>query len=270
MRRFLIFFTGMMLFLQHGHGQPKSWFENFDGALPPSIDWVVAPTGAWKASTTYFRPSAAANPQSYRGVVPSQLGDSIVLETPFYDFRTYSNVFLRFWHICKVSPSDKVRIEYRLNTSGNWYVLPITTYEGAAANYGSTGFNAASYPQWNAADSTALPNNTWWREEQFDVSYQVGFEQAKFRFVIKRGNVVGTNISQGWFLEDFEVLAAPHLVNPPTVQLVSPYVIDTVQTTGPWDINVRIKSNTTAPVQHLCIYTIRQQPTELREIWILF
>jgi hypothetical protein len=140
-----------------------------------------------------------------------------------------------------------VKIEWR-DGIGSWTRIDVSAYQGSAANYARTGFSAASYTEWNAADSTILPLNSWWREEQFDLSSTIGTGNIQFRFIIKRGNVVGSDISYGWLLGNFELIASTHPISLPIVHFVSPFVRDTVFSTGPWEINAKVKTMTTSPI----------------------
>ncbi|MBO4541862.1 MAG: hypothetical protein J5725_01635, partial [Bacteroidales bacterium] len=168
--------------------------ESFDGG---THSFTSTPGSAWIVDNTY----QVDGTKAIWGMVPSLAGDSIILTTPVYDCTSYGYVTMRFSHICKVSPMDQVQVQYRLNVAGAggaWQDIPASAYEGSATNYATTGFNAASYAIWNAADSLALPSNAWWKEEIFDLSNQVSYDEVQFRFILKKGNVTGTNISYGW------------------------------------------------------------------------
>ena len=71
----------LLLFLQHANSQPLKTVitENFDGS---SITLTASPGAAWKQDAAYFMSPL----YSFRGRVPNQMGDSIVLQTPAYDF----------------------------------------------------------------------------------------------------------------------------------------------------------------------------------------
>ncbi len=254
MKRILLILTGILLCLQQGHAQQQrqTWTEDFDGASPPT-GWTVSSSsvsGSWQPNTAYHQSDPlSTNPQSYRGKLPSNPGDSIVLTTPSYDCTAFDYVYLRFSHICKVSPRDNVRIEYRRDGMGDWKPLPGYSYLGASKYNIATGFNAASYSLWQEDDSTALPAQSWWKEELFDLSGDVKMARVEFRFVIKHGNVQGTQVSYGWLLDNFQLDAAKHEIFPPTVVFIQPYVKDTVHSTGPFEIHAKVKTNTYAPVK---------------------
>jgi len=277
MKKLLVFFTGMMLFLflQQVQAQPSpskcNWIENFDGNFPPSSTPIVvsgtcnsssawsSSSGDWGTNTFYYLSSpipSSGNPKSCRGKVPSAMNDSTVLTTGVFDCATfqYPYVYLRFNHICKISPRYKTKIEYRIGGQGPWRTLLNSNYAnkylGTSANYSSiTGFSAASYPEWRADDSTVMPQTAWWKEELFDLSQGVSYENVEFRFIIYHGNASGTDISYGWLLENVEVIGAQYDIHPPTVRLMAPLISDTVYSVGPWEINALVKTNTTAPIQ---------------------
>jgi hypothetical protein len=172
-----------------------------------------------------------------------------MLTTPVYDFTGNSYVLLRFKHICKISPQDQARIEYRIGGQ-NWTPVPASAYLGKASNYNSTGFNADSYTKWMGNDSTTIPNQSWWEEESFDLGFEVGNENVvQLRFIIKHGSVQGTQVSYGWLLDDVEINAFPYEIKFPVVEFFPPFLLDTVYTTGPHEINAKVKTATAARIK---------------------
>ena len=273
MKKLPIIATGMALFLQHGHAQQKqTLIEDFDG----SVSWSITPTGSWRANTFYYLPgSSPMNPKSLHGLVPNTAGDSTILETAIYDCTDYEYVYLQFSHICKVSIDDRTRIEYSVDMGGGnmgpWTPLPWQTYKGSATGYGGMGFNAASYPEWQTADNTALPDQSWWKKELFDLSGVAQYTpQLQFRFIIKHGNVQGSQIGYGWLLENFQLETATYDLTPPTVQFIAPCIRDTVYSTGPWEINAKVKTNTYAPIENPWLnYTVSYNGTVMEADSIL-
>ena len=243
------FCTAMLLFLvQHASSQSSKTVitENFDGS---SITLTASPGAAWKKDAAYF----VSLPYAYRGRVPNLPGDSVLLQTPAYDFTGMNYIGLRFFHICKISRSDNLRLEYRI-PGQVWATVPYWTYLGRSVNYAaaSGGFSAASYPvDWLPNDSLALPVPSWWKEEVFDLSDLVSGESSvEFRFVLKRGTTPGTQIAYGWLIDNLEIIASTSLLNPPTVEFVSSYPQDTVYSTGPYVINAKVKSNSNAQIEN--------------------
>jgi hypothetical protein len=241
MKRFFISMVGILFGIQFVYPQKVTFVENFDGS---TVSFSSTPANAWTKNSIYF----ANAPYSYRGRVPHQLGDSIIFTSQVYNLLNYSHVKLRFNHICKISPMDFIRIEYKISSSG-WIPLPASAYKGEANNYSRTGFNVDSYSEWEN-DSTVMPDQSWWKEEEFDLSYETGSDASvQFRFIIKRGYTAGTQVSYGWLLDNFEITAATYDLNQPIVGFISPLVRDTVYAVGPWEINARVKTTSTAPIQ---------------------
>ncbi len=250
MKRILIITTFLLLSISYIYGQipVTTMTENFDGN---TVSFSSTPANTWGAHTNY----ALSSPNSYRTIVPNRAGDIVILESPVYDFSSYSgddaSVQLRFSHICKVSPNDITKIEYKLSGS-NWKPLGKNTYQGNASNYeANKAFNATSYTQWQAGDSLAMPSNTWWKEEVFDVSFEVkGEQQVQFRFILEHGPVPGTQISYGWLIDDFKVTAADHKIKPPVVEFMGSCPRDTVRRAGPYDILAKVKTTTNARIKN--------------------
>ncbi|MDR0605151.1 MAG: T9SS type A sorting domain-containing protein [Bacteroidales bacterium] len=255
MKKIFISILGILLVMPSIYSQAvQTWTEDFDGTVTFT---TISPTGLWGPDTLYYLPgSSTINPQSYLGMVPNRVGDSIILQTPFYDCTTYDYVILRFSHICKVSPEDITRIEYRTSLSNLWEVIPTDSYLGSAAKFSTRGFNAASYPEWRANDSTVFPSQSWWKEEIFDLAGVVNRFSVQFRFILKHGNTPGTQASYGWLIDNFELQAASHQLYLPIVKFIAPLIKDTVFSTGPWKINAKVKSQTnTSIISPNLIYT---------------
>ena len=242
MKKLMFLIAAVILLAQQGHTQSQCVYsENFDGG---SHSFNL--TGSWQTTTDYFTSSS----KSIIGFVPNISGDSIILESPMYDLRGYSvndyNVLLKFNHICKISSSDIVRIEYRQGTT-QWESItnPLgATYLGTANNYTWYGFSANNYLKWKAKDSTAIPGSGWWQEEVFDIGYIAAGESIQFRFILKRGNVLGSNISYGWLIDDFGIYVSERHIVPPTMRFLSSYPINTVYKTGPYDIRIEVNPDT--------------------------
>ncbi|MBP5411840.1 MAG: hypothetical protein J6Y47_01140, partial [Bacteroidales bacterium] len=247
MKKFFMLLCGLIVSLQIASAQAVVvGSENFDGS---THTFTSTPGTAW---TTSYNPYslAVSGTKSIWSEVPFGTGDSVILTSPVYDCSNYAYVSLRFSHICKVSPMDEVRVEFKLNNVGaQWQKLPVNSYKGGAANYGTSGFNAESYSIWNASDSLAMPANSWWKEEMFDLSNDVSYSGVQFRFIIKKGNVSGTQISHGWVIDNFELSASMYEIKPPVVEFLTHYA-DTVGFTGPYTIKAKVVARTAIPVVH--------------------
>ncbi len=258
MKKNFVLSTLLLLCIPYIYGQSSimTITENFDGNTVP---FTSIPANAWSTHTAY----AMSFPNSYRSKVPTYSGDTVILETPNYIIDQYPYVRLRFNHICKISPSDIARVEYRINMGsvmGAWQPIPRNAYMSSSTNYAlSTRFNAASYSDWQANDSLAIPAASWWKEEVFDLSHYVGgvsSANVQFRFLLIHGSVEGTQISYGWLLDNFEIKATYHELNLPAVAFLAPFVKDTIYNGGPYDIYAKVATRTSAPIeQPSLIYT---------------
>jgi hypothetical protein len=247
----IILVMGILMTISSLYSQTvQKWTEDFDG----TVTFTATPASSWVLDTTFYLPgSSANNPKSYLGLVPTDTGKISILETDIYDCTSSQYVMLKFSHICKVSPQDNVRIEYRKNTGalmGKWEVIPYGAYLGSATNYRTTGFNAASYTEWMEKDNAVFPAQSWWKEESFDISVEAGYSSVQFRFVIEHGSQQGTQLSYGWLLDNVEILAASHELFLPKVAFRGSYPKDTVYSIGPYVIDALVKSSTAARIRN--------------------
>ena len=222
--------------------------ESFKKSLPQgwSVYPASTPTAPTWASDTHV---TASGKYAMHGYVPYNAGDTVELVTPFYDCTNYKHVQLKFKHICKVLGSDLCQIYYREdNLSSKWKLLPSDAYMGKSATYKKTlSFDDRSYSEWKSDDTTAIPDNSWWKEETFDVTNCVGFAKAAFKFVIKKGNNFGSFIADGWYLDDFQLTGSVYSVNPPTAYFIKLYD-DVTSYQGPYEIQAVVNTNSEAPI----------------------
>ncbi|MDR1878872.1 MAG: hypothetical protein LBQ64_04840 [Bacteroidales bacterium] len=213
--------------------------ENFDGI---SHSFTSVPVAGWVQTTDYV-----GSGKSLTAFVPMFSGDSVMLTSPVYNLAQYDvhadQILMRFNHICKVSPQDIVRIEYRISGQTWRDITDDLFYYGSADNYQTKGFNAESYTLWKGKDSTAMPSNGWWQEELFDVSSFAG-GQIEFRFILKHGTTIGSQLSYGWLIDDFRIEVSKKQTDPPSVRIMGAYPVNTVYKTGPFLINLEIKTDT--------------------------
>ena len=114
--------------LPSGFSQNRVTFmENFNGA---TSSFTYIPQNAWIIDS-----NLSVTGKSAWGIVPNSEGDSIELVSPIYDLKNYAYVYLRFSHICKVSDSDLVTVEYRENHVGSKWVPPIGTTRAKAQSF---------------------------------------------------------------------------------------------------------------------------------------
>jgi hypothetical protein len=266
MKRNLIGFLVLMLLIMQQSFSQQSFTveEDFDGVNPMKFNVVQ---GTWVYNTDYYQPTLtnAAVSRSYLGFVPEKVGDTTIIQfTGSYNFSGYDYVQLRFNQICKVSPSDITKIQYKVGNNNIWNTITKDAYLGSATNYDTArGFNAASYSHWDADDSTAIPTQDWWKEEVFDMSVDLKQQNGVvFRFMIIHGDVPYTDVSFGWLLENIQLIAADYVIGKPIVEFLPPLVKDTAYNTGPFTINARVEATTDAPMEHPYFTYIVTEPGE--------
>ena len=222
--------------------------ENFDISLD---SLTRSPNNRWVLDSSL----KSSSPYAIRGLIPSHVGDSVELITNWIYAKNYSHLLLSFQHICKVSESDLVTVEYELNRIGSrWTKIPMSSYIGMTSQYKGQKFSQRSYADWKYTDSLARPTNDWWKTETFDLSAEAGWEQFRLKFKIKRGTTVGTQFAYGWLIDNIQILGANAQIKLPVVELLSPVLSDTVFTTGPFIINAKVATRTIAPIIHPVLY----------------
>ena len=219
--------------------------ESFKKSLPQgwSVYPASTPTAPTWASDTHV---AATGKYAMHGYVPYNAGDTVELVTPFYDCSNYKHVQLKFKHICKVLGSDLCQIYYREdNLSSKWKPIPSDAYQGGSVTYKKLlSFDDRSYSEWKSDDTTAISDNTWWKEETFDISDCAGYSKVAFKFVLRKGSYFGSFIAEGWYVDDFEVRAmadSNHVFKLPEASFVSTFA-DTIYAQGPFAIQAKLVS----------------------------
>ena len=181
--------------------------------------------------------------------------DTTILTTNAFSTTGYTNVLLTFNQIAKLFLFDGGYIEVSSNNGSTWTRLISNDYFGQGY-YGISGankFNATSYPNaWDATNNSAVPQNSWWRGEMFELSqYIASSSQAKIRFVLTGVNTA----NYGWVIDDIEVTASNSELLPPAISLNTPYPVDTVLYTGPFDISANV-FDSSGVASAFIVYTI--------------
>ncbi|MFC1732889.1 GEVED domain-containing protein [candidate division KSB1 bacterium] len=211
--------------------QTVVYHENFES--PSNADSVISSSASaigpsWGISTIL----ANSGTQSDTNVVTT--GDTLYLTTSSFSTIGYFNVSLEFSHICKIDFSDLATIEVSNNNGQSWTKLTSTQYLGSG-QFGTIGdaFNAVSYVNdWLPSNATAIPTNSWWKTELFDITTLVSnASSVKLRFVLADGGTPGSVGNYGWLLDDIKVTAAFSELIPPTISLIAPIIQDTITNT---------------------------------------
>ncbi len=234
---FLLLLSGLTL-----NAQVKVFHENFE--LSGNGADSVASSGAfynWSLNSRLFHAGVRCD----SNIVTAN--DTSLLTTNVFSTAGYSNVVLRFSHICKVELFDAGEVEISVN-NGPWTKLTGTQYVNPGnsqfVNSGNK-FNANTYPlDWSPAVNNLKPTQSWWKNEVFDLSLLAGNStNVRIRFVLRDGNGNGANLNHGWFIDDIEVLAANSELIPPRITMITPIITDTIHDTGPFEIAAWIADN---------------------------
>ncbi len=217
-------------------GQTIVYNEDFETA-----PYMVTPSGVpiWAVSTSV----QVSGTSSYTNMIA--FNDSSMFVTDAVDLTGYNFVLLDFDHICKIEYFDAAEIFISIDNGVNWVKLTSTEYINANnSQFGASGdkFTANSYPLlWLPSQHGELPTNSWWMNEQFNVSAIAGNQtQVRFMFKMRDGNSNGSNTNAGWFLDDIKIIASPYELIPPTITLNAPILQDTVYSAGPFTIGATI------------------------------
>ena len=224
--------------------------ESFKKSLPQG--WSVQPASTAMAPTWASETKVCASEKyAMHGYVPYNEGDTVELVSPYYDCSNYKYVMLKFSHICKVLGSDLCQVMYQEQGIGGYYkwrVIPSDAYKGNSSNYSrSLAFTHEDYSIWRSADTFAIANSAWWQQETFDVSEYACYTSVRFKFVMTKGSYFASFVADGWYIDDFQVLASNSEMIFPEVSFISSYM-DTVYSTGPYEINAKVATRTSSRI----------------------
>ncbi len=216
--------------------------EGFETAPFNFVSTTFGGSPNWNQNSTYF----AVGTKSILGTVPASGYTS--LTSVKFTKQGNQKVYLKFKHICKIDPSDQGLVRYIVN-NGTPLSLPNTPEVYSQPSTGgylaSSKFVASSYPEWQGANINAIPQNSWWKEEMFDISSLFGATDSieiQFR-IVKQG--ANTEVSYGWLIDDVQIIGAPNEIFPPTISFQTPIYQDTLYGTGPWTVKAKIKDQST-------------------------
>ncbi|MGL4596382.1 MAG: hypothetical protein ACRCYO_02575, partial [Bacteroidia bacterium] len=252
MKKFLLT-LGVIFTSLHSYAQTIVFHENFEIA-----DSVIA-TGnpTWTANLTL----QVSGLQSYRN--PVAASDTSWLTTSAFSTTGNSFVILNFSQICKIEFFDAAVIEVSNDNGVTWNRLTGAQYLGTAPFLAQGNkFSAASYIDWLPGNNAATPNNTWWKQEAFDVSIFLGnAAQCKVRFKLYDVNTNGANNNYGWVLDDVNVVAATSELNPPVITYIAPLYLGTIFSLGPFSITADITDQSGIATADV-FYTVNNGPQQ--------
>jgi hypothetical protein len=213
--------------------QTVVFHENFE--LPSQADSVTSvstSSNSWGISTSF----------SFQGLRSDSCtlsqSDTVELVTDTFSTVGFSNVILEFAQICKIEFFDAAEIFTSSNGGATWTKVVGAQYLGTG-NFAIAGnkFSSTSYNIWQAANNSAMPTNSWWQLEQFDLSTLLSnTANAMIKFKLTDLNNSGSAGNYGWLLDDIKVTAAVSELVPPVVNMSTPILQDSVYFLGPFDI----------------------------------
>lgn len=226
-----------------GNAQTTVFLEDFETV--PSTLTSSSGTPGWFTNTRLQ--VSGLNCDSSNIVAPGSV--SYLTTIPFSTMGN-SYVTLTFNHICKADFFDGGVIQVSTNGGVTWTSLIDNVgnpgglnncnYLGASTGFGNQGskFQEVSYGTWLPGDSCAVPTNSWWMPEEFDISALTGNQpdvRIRFRFTDNNNN--GNSCRAGWFVDDVKVVIAPCELVLPTLAQDAPFYPTNVYNLGPFTIN---------------------------------
>ena len=164
-------------------------FDLFDNAAGNDVDWILNDSLFTSTTHSAWNPYGASN-------------ENILIQTCVMDLTAKVNAYLKFWHIAKTEGNyDECYVEISTDAGATWAVLPASTYLGSALDYNiEECFWEDSYADWGISYET--PDNTWWKQEVFDLTSYNTFSQVMIRF---RLTPDGSGQRFGWLIDDVYV-----------------------------------------------------------------
>jgi hypothetical protein len=209
-------------------------FEGFEG---PGYGFTSVGTANWaisnklSASGLYSDSVRIANP-----------GDTAVLVSQSFPTTGMTHVMLSFKQICKLDFFDGGYIEVSNNNGTTWTRLDGSHYRGTGQFINiSNRFNGFSYIDWEPINPAAIPTNSWWKTEIFDITQLVSnSSQVMVRFIIKDMDFNGGAGQYGWLLDDITVKGGISELIPPQIIAAATNPSGSVPGTGPFQVSATI------------------------------
>lgn len=235
------------------HAQTIVFHEGFE----PADSVVASGTPLWGPDLTLQTQGLS----SYK----NQVGNSTQNYLTTNAFSTVGNTFvlLDFDQICKIEYNDAATIEVSNDNGNTWTALTYTQYLGSAP-FQALGnrFASSAYSTWAPGNNTAVPTNTWWKHEIFDLSAQLAnASQCMIRFKLNDANNNGGNSNYGWVLDNLIVTASPSELFPPVIIQLNPVLQNNVYSLGPFTINDSITDASGISAATL-FYTLNSGPVQ--------
>lgn len=217
------------------YGQTVLYSEDFDSLTQTVITYSSSGNSSWGLTN-----SLQSN-GSYSDSAKVVQSDSLFLETDVIDASAFSFVELSFDHICKIDFFDAAIVQVSNDSGLSWTSLATTHYNGSSI-YFQGKFNSLSYNSWLVGQSGAIPSNSWWRRESFDISnLAANSTKLKIRFVLIDEDNTGAMGNYGWLVDSIKVSGSACEIVNPTIQLITTSFQGIVYGTGPYLIQADVQ-----------------------------
>ena len=236
----LLIFTILILFSSVLPAQNIAFHENFE---PPSFADSVTSSQTVPGVDDWALSSVLASKGQYSDSCTTITGATSYLTTePFTTTGKYI-VHLDFDQICKLDFLDIAMIEISTDNGALWLPLTGNEYLGSSLNFATLGrFISSSYGNdWLPGDATAIPDNTWWKHEKFDISTLAGDKTSvMIRFKLQDGGVPGPGGNYGWLIDEIIVRASVSELDPPLITMIPPVYTGHIYNLGPFPVKAVI------------------------------
>lgn len=231
----------------------------------PSLDDSVVSNSAntWGINTNLF-----TGPGSFRSdTCQVKTGTTVYLTTQCFSTVGYDDVLLDFSQICKINIQDKAQIEVSVDSGMTWIKLTGTQYLGTGlfAMNGNS-FSCNSYGNvWKPGISTIIPDNTWWKSEQFDISDIANNKSiVMVRFCLLDVGLSGSGGCYGWVLDNIKVWGILDITGP-IINLASNIPMGLAFVPGPYPVKAYIYDNSSIDSAYL-VYSVDNGPFDSIEM----
>ncbi len=194
-------------------------------------------TPGWSIDSNY----SVTSPNSIRGQFGPGINNAAELTSASVSTVGSAIVKLKFKHICKLNFFDGGFVQ--INTGSGWVFLTAqnTIYTGTAVTFTpgfGYSFKALSYPLlWQPSVDSALPDNSWWKAETFDISAIAANQpNIQIRFLALDSDLNGMVGNYGWLIDDVQLCHSTCELDPPSITPIAPLLIGNVYNPGPYTV----------------------------------
>lgn len=178
----------------------------------------------------------AASPGHSYNIHGAVINSQVYAETDYFSTIGLPYVRLEFDHIAKIYLLNNAIIEISVDSGATWVQLTAAQYVGTDPLFkGTNYFNHVSHTNllpggiWKATIPLAIPDNSWWVAESFDLTGLasdttiqgsfIGYPAVKLRFRANFNNyIISTSqFAAGWFIDNINVTGAICELDPPEI-----------------------------------------------------